>query len=171
MTKAYLVALQGMLLGLLVIVNIFTIQIIPPYFVFSFVLTVSFLIGELFGPIRSFYLCLLGDLIGCVIHPFGPYNALVGLSCGIIGLIFGFTHKRKMKIWQLICIFIMVTLICTSGLNTLGLWLMYSANKKTFWAYLIARLPYQLLNSIINCALSIIIYKLKGGGNERKVLR
>lgn len=171
MKDTYRIALAGMLLGLLVVANIMTIQVIPPYFVLSFVLTIAFCIGNAFGPLGGFSLCFLGDLIGCIIYPFGPYNILVGLSSGLMGLIFGFLHNKKIKIWYLICIFLIVTLICTSGINTLGLWLMYAASKKTFWAYLVARLPYQLINSAVNCLITTIMYKIIGSKYEQKISR
>ena len=153
------IALMGLFVGLITLANIFTIQIIPPYFVLSFVLTISFLAGLYLGPIEGFIVCILGDLTGCIIHPLGPFNFLVNLASGIMGLIFGF-NKNKTNIFKILLTFLIVTLICTSGLNTLGLWLMYAVGKKTFFVYLLARLPWQLLNSAVNCTLSISVYEI-----------
>lgn len=155
------IALAGLFTALLVIANIFTIQIIPPYFVMSLVLTISFIVGLFLGPIKSFIICILADLIGCLIHPLGPYNILVGLSSGMIGLIFGFIEKiEKPSVLTVINLYILVTLICTCFLNTMGLWLMYAVGKKTFFVYLSTRLPWQLITSGINCSLSIVVFKL-----------
>ena len=155
------IALAGLFTSLLVIANTFTIQIIPPYFVMSLVLTISFIVGLFLGPIKSFIVCILADLIGCLIHPLGPYNVLVGLSSGIIGLIFGFIKKiEKPNVLTVINLYILVTLICTCFLNTMGLWLMYAVGKKTFFAYLSTRLPWQLITSGINCSLSMILFKI-----------
>mgnify|MGYP007077613122 FL=1 len=77
----------------------------------------------------------------------------------MMGFIFGF-NKNKTNILKIILTFFIVTLICTCGLNTLGLWLFYGIGKKTFFAYLWVRLPWQLINSIINCIISISIYKI-----------
>lgn len=155
------IALAGLFTSLLVIANTFTIQIIPPYFVMSLVLTVSFIVGLFLGPIKSFIVCILADLIGCLIHPLRPYNILVGLSSGMIGLIFGFIKKiEKHNMLTLINLYILVTLICTCFLNTMGLWLMYAVGKKTFFVYLSVRLPWQLITSGINCSLSVIVFKL-----------
>lgn len=153
------IALMGLFVGLLMLANIFTVQIIPPYFVLSFVLTLSFVAGWYLGPVKGFIVGILGDIVGCILHPLGPFNILVSLASGMIGLIFGFNHS-KTNILKILATFLLVTLICTCGLNTLGLWLMYAATKKTFFAYLIVRLPWQLLNSTINCILSICIYKI-----------
>lgn len=155
------IALAGLFTSLLVIANTFTIQIIPPYFVMSLVLTISFIVGLFLGPIKSFIVCILADLIGCLIHPLGPYNILVGLSSGMIGLIFGFIKKiEKPNILTVINLYILVTLICTCFLNTMGLWLMYAVGKKTFFVYLSTRLPWQLITSGINCSLSMILFKI-----------
>ena len=155
------IALAGLFTSLLVIANIFTIQIIPPYFVMSLVLTISFIVGLFLGPINSFIVCILADLIGCLIHPLGPYNIFVGLSSGIIGLIFGFIKKiEKPNVLTVIKLYILVTVICTCFLNTMGLWLMYAVGKKTFFVYLSTRLPWQLITSGINCSLSMILFKI-----------
>ena len=155
------IALAGLFTSLLVIANTFTIQIIPPYFVMSLVLTISFIVGLFLGPIKSFIVCILADLIGCLIHPLGPYNVLVGLSSGMIGLIFGFIKKiEKPNVLTVINLYILVTLICTCFLNTMGLWLMYAVGKKTFFVYLSTRLPWQLITSVINCSLSMILFKI-----------
>lgn len=155
------IALAGLFTSLLVIANIFTIQIIPPYFVMSLILTISFIVGLFLGPVNSFIVCILADLIGCLIHPLGPYNVLVGLSSGVIGLIFGFIKKiEKPNVLTVINLYILVTLICTCFLNTMGLWLMYAVGKKTFFVYLSTRLPWQLITSGINCSLSIVAFKL-----------
>lgn len=153
------ITLMGLFVSLLVIANILTIQIIPPYFVLSFVLTLSFFVGYYLGSIEGAIICFLGDFIGCIIHPLGPFNILVNLSCCMMGFIFGF-NKNKTNILKIILTFFIVTLICTCGLNTLGLWLFYGIGKKTFFAYLWVRLPWQLINSIINCIISIGIYKI-----------
>ena len=155
------IALAGLFTSLLVMVHTFTIQIIPPYFVMSLVLTISFIVGLFLGPINSFIVCILADLIGCLIHPLGPYNVLVGLSSGMIGLIFGFIKKiEKPNMLTVINLYILVTLICTCFLNTMGLWLMYAVGKKTFFVYLSTRLPWQLITSGINCSLSMILFKI-----------
>lgn len=155
------IALAGLFTSLLVIANTFTIQIIPPYFVMSLVLTISFIVGLFLGPVNSFIVCILADLIGCLIHPLGPYNVLVGLSSGMIGLIFGFIKKiEKPNVLTVINLYILVTLICTCFLNTMGLWLMYAVGKKTFFVYLSTRLPWQLITSGINCSLSMISFKI-----------
>ena len=155
------IALAGLFTSLLVIANTFTIQIIPPYFMMSLVLTISFIVGLFLGPIKSFIVCILADLIGCLIHPLGPYNVLVGLSSGMIGLIFGFIKKiEKPNMLTVINLYILVTLICTCFLNTMGLWLMYAVGKKTFFVYLSTRLPWQLITSAINCSLSMILFKI-----------
>ena len=98
------ITLMGLFVCILAIANILTIQIIPPYFILSFVLTISFFVGYYLGPIEGAIVCFLGDFIGCIIHPLGPFNVLVSLSCCMMGFIFGF-NKNKTNILKIILTF------------------------------------------------------------------
>ncbi len=160
-------AFLGVFTAFLSLSNIFTFEIIPPYFVLSVVMTFSFLAGLFLGP-WAFIVCFLGDVIGCLIHPFGPYNFIVGLASGLSGLLFGVAFLLKsifikkdnvfIDILLFLIAYILVALICTAGLNTLGLFLMYAKGKKTFFAYLSVRFPYQIAVSFINFILSTCLY-------------
>ncbi|MGN1040612.1 MAG: hypothetical protein ACI4QL_04205, partial [Candidatus Fimimonas sp.] len=53
---------------------------------------------------------------------------------------------------------LLCTVICTCGLNTYALWLMFGAKSgKTFWVYLWGRLPFQLLNTVVNGVIICIL--------------
>ncbi len=161
------IAFLGVLVALSTVTNIFSINIIPNLFAINFNHTVNFLSGALFGPIFGFLSGILGDLIGCLIAPKGPYNVLItiasglpGLLSGIAFLVYGKTVKRKNAINFIafsVITYIFITAIVTCGLNTYALWSMYSKGKKTFWVYLSARAPFQVVVSAINMVLSIII--------------
>ena len=55
---------------------------------------------------------------------------------------------------------ILTLIICTCGLNTLGLWLVYGMGKKTFIAYLFARLPFQIMMGAANAFLTALIIRV-----------
>ncbi|MBE5743210.1 MAG: folate family ECF transporter S component [Clostridiales bacterium] len=161
------IAVLGVLVALSTVTNIFSINIIPNLFAVNFNHTINFITGALFGPIFGFLSGVLGDLIGCVIAPKGPYNILItiasglpGLFSGIAFLIYGKCVKNKNAINFIaftIITYIFITALVTCGLNTFALWNMYSKGKKTFWVYLSARAPFQLIVSAINAVLSIVI--------------
>ena len=129
------------------------------YIAISFTMTVCFTAGILLGAKASFAVGFIGDLIGAIIFPAGPYNPLICIASGLMGLIPGVIFQYfkgnlyvKTAISALLCL-----IICTSGLNTFALWLMYGMGRKTFWAYLIVRLPWQVLVAAVNCALCYAI--------------
>lgn len=155
----------AVLCALCVAANCFTYY--PVSFIcISFTYTVCFVAGYLLGARAGFAVGFIGDMIGGIIAPSGAYNPLIGLSSGLIGFIAGFVYDYfKGNAYVKACVFAVASLIiCTSGLNTFALWLMYGLGKKSFWAYLIARLPWQLLvcaaNLALCCALAAILPKV-----------
>ena len=148
----------ALLTALCTAVNVLTYYPVS-YIAISFTATVCFLAGFLLGAKAGFAVGFIGDLIGAILFPQGVYNPLIGLASGLMGLIpgvvfdyFGGNRYLKVVISAVLCL-----IICTSGLNTLGLYLIYGLGKKTFWAYLIVRLPWQVLVSAGNCALCILL--------------
>jgi len=135
------------------ITNIFSI---------SFVATFCFATGYLFGAKGGFIIGFMGDLIGGIVFPKGVYMPMLALSSGMFGFIPGFlfdNFKRNKYILTVIS-FVLTLVICTVTLNTLGLYLAYGIGKSTFWAYLIARLPFQSIVAIGNCVISCVLIKI-----------
>lgn len=161
------IAILSVLVALSTVTNIFSINIIPNLFAVNFNHTINFISGALFGPIFGFMSGVLGDLIGCLIAPKGPYNILItiasglpGLLSGVAFLIYGKCAKKKNAITFIafsVITYALITAFVTCGLNTFALWSMYSKGKKTFWVYLSARAPFQVAVSAINATISIVI--------------
>lgn len=146
--------------ALCAVVNAFTF-FPASYISISLMATVCFVAGFLYGPKNAFIIGFMGDLITAIILPAGPYNPLIGLASGLMGMIPGLIFKRIGNIYMKIALSTVVTLlICTSGINTLGLWLVYGYGKKTFFAYLLARLPFQILVASGNAIISAIIIRI-----------
>lgn len=160
------IATAGMLIALSIVVNVFGVQITPSNQI-TFVHTISAISGVTLGPILGFIIGFLGSCIGFFINPTGAYNVLFDISAGLSGVIYGlaFTIYRKfiknksvIKLSiTLIIAFIIVTTVCTAGINTVACYVLYSSKTNSFFVYLFARLPFQLLVSLINCILSTTI--------------
>ncbi|MBQ3235851.1 MAG: folate family ECF transporter S component [Clostridia bacterium] len=161
------IAILGVLVALSTVTNILSINVIANIFSISFNHTVNFISGALFGPFFGFLSGVIGDLIGCLIAPKGPFNILITISSGLPGLFSGvafilykrFIKKKNAILYTAfsIIVYIFIAVLVTSGLNTYALWLMYSKGKKTFWAYLSIRVPFQLIVTGINLFLSVAI--------------
>ena len=151
----------GVLSALATVLNIFTIPISGSNFL-SLVAFVCFAAGVLCGPIGGFAVGFIGDLLGAIIMPFGPYNPVIGIASGMLGFIPGFifTYFKGNMYVKTVISFFFCFLICTAGLNTFALYLIYGYGKKTFWAYLFVRVPFQLIGVAVNLVIALCIVKL-----------
>lgn len=130
------------------------------YIAVSFTVTVCYVAGVMLGARRAFLVGFLGDFIGAILFPAGAYNPLIGLASGLAGFVFGFifeNFKGNYAVKTAIG-FLVVLVFCTAFLNTFGLYLVYGLGKKSFYAYLIVRLPWQVIVSATNFVLSLIIF-------------
>lgn len=149
----------ALLTALATVFNIVTFYPVK-YFSLSFTAIPCFIAGIMLGPISGFTVGFLGDFIGFLIAPPGPYMPMVGIASGLMGfipgmvfLLFKFHPHLKIFISYILCL-----IICTAGLNTLNIWLVYSAGKTTFLSYLSLRLPFQVAVTVINMVLTILLY-------------
>ncbi|MCM1195313.1 MAG: ECF transporter S component [Firmicutes bacterium] len=170
MNKTYKLALTAMFCALSVVSNIATIPVTQNNAV-SFTVVIAFLAGIYLGALPAAAVGFLGDLIGHLVFPIGgAYNWFVGLSCAITGVIPALVYKLKTnEILKLIISLSVFFAVCSVCLNTFGFWLQYivgadpspvglwqfftmekSGIKKSFWVYLLTRLPFTLLNTAIN---------------------
>ena len=149
----------AMLTALCTILNCFITFYPQNYIAISFNSTICFVAGLLLGYKRGFCVGFLGDLIGAIIFPQGVYNPLIGLASGLFGFIPGLLFdKFRINKYLLTVISSIITLIlCTCFLNTFGLWLIYGLGKKTFFAYLFVRLPWQTFVAVGNAVLCLLL--------------
>lgn len=180
MNKTLKLSLTAMLTALSVVANFLTIPLAPNKFV-SLTVVFTFVAAIYLGPLSSVIVGYFGDLIAHIINPLGPYNWFVALSCAICGLIVSLFYLLPIKrIWKLVISLAVYFVVCSAFLNTFGLWLYYIVGvdaspiglwqyfkmgnigiKKSFWAYLVGRLPTQLINLAVNGAIIAIIQQSK----------
>ncbi len=154
------ITMIAMFAAISVVLNMFTIITGVKYFAISFTYIPAFIAGALMGPLSGFLVAFLGDLIAGLIRPLGLYNPLIGIASGLLGFIPGLVFKLlktndyiKLALSAILCL-----VICTAGLNTVALYIMFGGGK-TYWGYLSVRLPFQLAVLVINLATMIIIWK------------
>lgn len=159
-STTFRITIIAMLSAICVVLNIFSIS--PSNVIkISFIMIPCMLAGLWFGPIDGFIVGAVGDFLGWLMHPDGAWLPLITLASGMLGMIPGFIKYLKINSYLKIIISTALCLVvCTSGLNTFALWLVYAAGKKTFWVYLWARLPWQTLVAAGNCLIICILYPI-----------
>lgn len=162
--KAYFtpkrIAYLGIMTALAVITNIFSVTVNSGANSISFNYVICSLAGVFFGPISGGIVGLLGDLVGCLIAPKGPFNPFIMLSSALIGVLSGLAFMiPKVNVYLKVLIaYVFIFVVCTLGFNTFGLWFYYAKGKKSFWVYLIGRAPFQAINIVINIAITYALY-------------
>ena len=154
------IAYLGIMTALAVITNIFSVTVNSGANSISFNYVICSLAGVFFGPLSGGIVGLLGDLIGCLIAPKGPFNPFVMLSSALIGVLSGlaFMLPKVNAYFKIIIAYLFIFVVCTLGLNTFGLWFYYAKGKKSFWVYLIGRAPFQAINIAINIVITYALY-------------
>ena len=163
-TKAYFspkrLAYLGVMTAIAVITNCFSITVNSGANSISFNYVICSLAGIFFGPVSGGIVGLLGDLIGCLIAPKGPFNPFIMVASALIGVLSGLAFKiPKVNVYFKIIIgYLLIFVVCTLGLNTFGLWFFYAQGKKSFIVYLIGRAPFQAINIAINVVITYLLY-------------
>ena len=156
--SAHKIAYIGVVTALVVAANTFEFKLFDTQF--SFTILVSALAGLLIGPLFAFAACFLGDLVGFLVNSSGfAYMPWIGLSMGLVGMIFGFlvggiSQKKSWFLYIKLAIACLLTFcICTVGINTTAFWLLYS--KAGYFEYLFTRIIVQgqIWNSLANYGL------------------
>ena len=123
-----------------------------------------FLAGIFLGPVGGFVAGALGDALGMLIMPQGAWIPLITLSSGLIGFIPGVIFKYvkiKSATLKLLFGFALCLVVCTAGLNSFAVYLVYMQGKKTFIAFLASRLPVQCLMAAVNFVIVAALLKVK----------
>jgi len=126
----------------------------------SFGQTPIILAGILLGPWWGLIVGVLADITGFMVAPMGAYIPGLTLTSGLIGLIPGLIYKyviKKNVTWALIVSIAIDMLIVNGLLATFFLALVYS--KRTFEAWLIARMPVELVMIVVQVVVCLILAK------------
>lgn len=150
----------ALLSALSIVFNAYAINLTPDISL-SFTYIISFIAGVFLGPIEGFGVGVIGDLIGCIIAPKGPYAPTVTLSSGLLAVlpwtIFTLCKKWPLSL-KIVFSFIFTFLVCSVGINTPTWYIMYNS-KMDYLVYIISRNAVQLQIVLLNCVLTMIAFK------------
>ena len=165
LSKTQKICYIAVLAALATVSNIFDIKI-SDEFQISLVATVGFIAGYTLGGGYGFAVCFIGDLLGAIVNPHGPYNPIIGIGTGLWGLIPGvaFSYFKGNAFVKTAVSFIVGFLLISAGVNVVGFCLMYPTYY-TFEA-LLPTLPLKLLvvalNFAICCGLLSVLPRIIG---------
>lgn len=141
------------------VLNLITIFPVK-HFAITFTSIPCFFAGIFLGPFYGFFVGLFGDILGSLFSgQIGSYIPIIGFASGMFGFVPGIVQKfiRVDMKYKIMINYILCFIICTTCLNTVGLWLYFG--QSSFLAYLAVRLPFQLANSLINIFAAMVMYK------------
>ncbi len=156
-------AYLAVMVAIAIITNIFEINIPAGAFIgnkIGFTYVPTFLTGIFFGPIAGFGVGALGDALGWLINQTaGAYNPIFTLSTALMGLIAGLVFRiPKLHYIIKLCLSLALAyIICSCGVNTFGVWFYFTTQSKTFWVFLIGRLPSSAINLAANAAALFVL--------------
>lgn len=158
------VAFAAVLVALGIVTNTFALDTGTHSITFTY--CICFIAGHFFGPLVGAIVGGVGDVVGCFAKGYTPNplilvgSILVGLLPGIIQLI---SRKVKVKpdmygpVWTVVS-FVVTYIVVTVFWNTFALWFSYARATKTYWVYMLARLPLQTIVWAVNLGLTFVLY-------------
>ena len=113
--------------------------------------------GAMFGPGVGAIIGAMGDVLGYLVKPTGPFFPGFTISSAISGLIYGLLlYKKPLTVPRVIITQFIQTIVYSLLLNTLNLTILYNT---PFMASLITRLPQNAVMFPINTVLLYLILK------------
>lgn len=105
----------------------------------------------LLGPVPAVAGAMVSDLLGCIIHPIGPFFPGFTLSAGLGALVYGLVlYQRPITIWRVLLAKLLIDVLVNVLLNTFWLKILYG---KAFFAVLPGRLLKNLIQYPVDALL------------------
>lgn len=129
-------AIMAMMVALKIILSQFTIYLTPSFKAITFAYLPGAMVSILYGPIAGLVFGFVGDTIGYIVKPAGPYFIGYALSEMLANFIYAcLLYKKPITITRVLASRIAITVTITFGLNFLWNVIMYgSVASKYFTA-------------------------------------
>lgn len=148
--------LASLLIAVKLLLDLFTIQILPTLHL-SFEFLASSTIGMLFGPSIGALCEGLSDIINYILNPKGAFFPGFTISAVVTGIIYGLVlYKKKITVLRCVAAVIITTVIVEIGLNTIWLSILYN---KAFIVLIGTRMVKNLVMIPINAFLMYIVLR------------
>ncbi len=108
----------------------------------------------------------LGDFIGALIKPFGPYFAGFTLTNILVGLCLGLLLYKKANVIRITIATVLNKTLCSLVLNTIWISILYRGGITAFWAVLITRVPFIAVMAVVEIVMISILFSKKSKINH-----
>ncbi len=158
------------LTALLIALNVILERFVPTYSVwnnnisFGFI-TVAFAACYLGIP-YAIAVGGLGDLIGALIKPFGPYFPGYTITNMLVGLCLAIFIYKKTTILRISLSVIIHKIVCSLILNTIFISVLYRGGIAAFWIVFVSRIPFVVLMSVVEIILISLLFSEKSKINK-----
>ena len=155
-TKIRNLVFLAMLVAINVVFSRFTMINITQSTKFSFEVIAIAFAAYVYGMGGAVVVAGLGDFIGALVKPFGPYNPAYTVTAIITGLIFAIFLYKKLNIGRIVASVLTTQVLCSLLLNTFWNALFYGT-KGTLWQSFFAMLSTRLTQFAIMTPLKIVL--------------
>ena len=108
----------------------------------------------------------LGDLIGALIKPFGPYFVGYTITNLIAGLILGLFLRNGANYLKIGGGVITYKIICSLILNTIWTSILYRGGIDAFWAVFVTRVPFAAVMTVVEIVVISLLFHSKSKVNH-----
>ena len=158
------------LTALLVTLNIILERFVPTYSVWNN--NISF--GFIAVAFAACYLGIpyaiavggLGDLIGALIKPFGPYFPGYTITNMLVGLCLAVFLYKKATVIRITIATVINKLVCSLALNTIFISVLYRGGITAFWVVFVSRIPFVMLMTAVEIILISLLFSQKSKVNQ-----
>ena len=113
-----------------------------------------FAAAYLFGPLPAALVGGLGDLLGAVLFPIGPYFPGFTLNCALTGLLFGLLLHRRQSVSRVMAATILNQFGLSLFLTTLWIAVLYGS---PYWPLLLSRIPQSAILSVLEVTVMLAL--------------
>ncbi len=141
----------ALLVALEIVLNRFC-SIQTPFLKIGFAFAAVVMGAMLYGPAGGALVGGLGDMIGALLFPFGPYHPGFSVCGAFMGAVYGyfiavrskrFDNHVRLRFWPNTVLPVVINCVVFSLLlNTL--WISQLYDSKSYWGYFISRIPQEL---------------------------
>ena len=157
------------LTAILVSINVILERFIPAYQLWYINLNLGFVTVAFaacyLGPQYAVLVGGLGDLIGALIKPFGPYFVGYTITNMLVGLCLGLFLYKKATVFKISIAVIINTITCSLLLNTYFIYI-FSTSGKGYLAILTGRAPTIIVTAVIQIVIISVLFTHKSKINQ-----